>query len=278
MIFGPRSQANLRSGWPKDLLIRAAGLFMREPQAFVVMGHSVGPTGPNHIRIDSATLRAQLQFLKIDLGRQFLTMSEFVSRCGTQTLPERTVCLTFDDGYLDNYEHLWPILSDLKLPATIYCVRDFVESETTALGFPAMGKRHLRELVASGLVEIGSHTCSHPDLTAIPRAQLAHEVRQSKEYLEDLLGQEVAHFAYPKGRHDAATVAAVADAGYRSATTVEVGYVDGFSDRFRLPRLVLDPRLPVATLDPIGRGAMRTFAAIRNFQASFIQGRAQSSR
>jgi len=74
-------------------------------------------------------------------------------------------------------------------------------------------------MVASGLIEVGSHTINHPDLRALTRDQVARELQESKRVLENRLGYPVRHFAYPAGHRTAAVVAQVKEAGYEMATT-----------------------------------------------------------
>jgi peptidoglycan/xylan/chitin deacetylase (PgdA/CDA1 family) len=115
------------------------------------------------------------------------------------------VALTFDDAYEDFYRNVFPLLKKYQLPATIFVPTAFIASETGLLdrGKPLYGKQHtsweqLKEMHASGLVEIGSHTHSHldfrDDLPAFER-----DVLQSIEQIEFHLGTRPRFFAYPYG-------------------------------------------------------------------------------
>jgi peptidoglycan/xylan/chitin deacetylase (PgdA/CDA1 family) len=92
------------------------------------------------------------------------------------------------------------------------------------------------ELCADGLVEIGSHTATHPVLAALPSAEQRREIHRSKAYLEELIQRPVASFSYPNGSTSAQTSAMVREAGFSCACTSEWDVAGAGTDRFRLPR------------------------------------------
>jgi peptidoglycan/xylan/chitin deacetylase (PgdA/CDA1 family) len=98
------------------------------------------------------------------------------------------------------------------------------------------------ELDKGGLVEVGSHTVTHPVLSGLSPAAQWTEIEQSKVDLEEMLGRPVTSFAYPFGtRSDYAdeTVAAIRSAGYHRACSNFAGVVGPDTDRFQLPRFVV---------------------------------------
>jgi peptidoglycan/xylan/chitin deacetylase (PgdA/CDA1 family) len=95
-------------------------------------------------------------------------------------------------------------------------------------------------LADGGLVEIGTHTVSHPVLSTLPAAAQQDEIRYSKFHLEEVLGREVTSFAYPHGlksTYTADTVALVRDAGFTCACSAFAGVVRRCSDAYELPRV-----------------------------------------
>jgi peptidoglycan/xylan/chitin deacetylase (PgdA/CDA1 family) len=90
---------------------------------------------------------------------------------------------------------------------------------------------------AGGGVAIGAHTVTHPALPTRSASEQRHEIRQSKADLEGLLGRSVVGFAYPHGRHAAATVDEVRHAAFRFACTTEPGLVGASADLLTLPRV-----------------------------------------
>ncbi len=123
------------------------------------------------------------------------------------------VALTFDDAYRNFHEAAFPVLAELGLPATLFVPVGFVEGECppplTSAPLPAASWGELAEMTASGLVTVGSHTWSHPDLTALPAAEVGDELRRSRERLEERLGRPVRSFCYPRARRSRAVEARV---------------------------------------------------------------------
>jgi peptidoglycan/xylan/chitin deacetylase (PgdA/CDA1 family) len=95
-------------------------------------------------------------------------------------------------------------------------------------------------LAQGDLVDIGSHTITHPVLSARPTTTQRGEIQQSKAHLEEILGCPVTSFAYPygaKSAYTAETVALVREAGFACACSDSAGVVRRGADPFRLPRL-----------------------------------------
>ena len=100
----------------------------------------------------------------------------------------------------------------------------------------------LIRLADGGLVEVGSHTVSHPLLSAIPVAAQTDEISRSKTHLEEILGHPVSSFAYPFGgrsHYTNQTVTAVREAGFEWACSSFAGVVSRDTDPWQLPRFVI---------------------------------------
>lgn len=104
-----------------------------------------------------------------------------------------------------------------------------------------MSWENIREMVNSGLIDIGSHTCSHPILNQIPRAQMVTELQQSKQKIEMETGRPCTTMAYPFGGEDIASPAvvdAVKNAGYALGCMYQQGYARRTpDDLFKLDRI-----------------------------------------
>lgn len=160
-------------------------------------------------------LRRQVDRLRA-WGYELLPFGRFADRVAAGR-GEGAAALTFDDGLVDNLDNLVPLLSQAEAPATVFPVSGW------------LGRRHpdapwtriltgdeLRELHRNG-VEIGAHTATHPELTALPAPRAAAELREGREQLEALLGVTVDLLAYPYGEANPAVVAAAGAAGFRAA-------------------------------------------------------------
>lgn len=87
------------------------------------------------------------------------------------------------------------------------------------------------------LLEVGSHTVTHPFLSALPVALQRDEIQQSKARLEEIIGHPVSSFAYPYGDYTAESIAVVQEAGFTCACSCVVNSVQPYTDQFQLPRL-----------------------------------------
>lgn len=104
----------------------------------------------------------------------------------------------------------------------------------------ALSSEELLLLMRGELIEIGSHTVTHPFLSALPESLQQDEIRQSKILLEESIGQPVRSFAYPYGNYAIEAVSIVQEAGFDCACSTIVDSVWRGSDRFQLPRVGIE--------------------------------------
>ncbi len=107
-------------------------------------------------------------------------------------------------------------------------------------GYEALTSEQVREMLASGLVELCAHTVSHTIATVLPPARLATELAASKRELEEHAGREIVSFCYPNGEagdFDDATTDAVRRAGFDCALTSVAGLNRPPVDRYRIRRV-----------------------------------------
>jgi len=125
--------------------------------------------------------------------------------------------LTFDDGFADNLHTLAPLLNARDAPATVFVTSGWLgERHPEAPWALIMDADEVRALAAHG-VEIGAHTHSHPDLTALSPDGARGELERSRESLEEILQSDVRSGAYPYGRADEGTRLAAGAAGLTAA-------------------------------------------------------------
>jgi len=154
------------------------------------------------------------------------------------------VVLTFDDAYENFHGRVYPLLVEFGFPATLYVPVDFVDGVMKgplrgAEFLPSCTWSQLEEMVGEGLLTVGSHTLSHPDLCAVSEDRARREIQTSRHRLEIRLGRPVDSFCYPKGRWSE-RLEAIVGANYRSA--VVGGGVRAHPSSWSAVRL---PRLPL---------------------------------
>lgn len=141
------------------------------------------------------------------------------------------IALTFDDGYEDFYDDVFPILKRQNVKATVYVITDFINKP----GF--LTTDEIKELIASNLVEIGSHTLSHEYLKETSYNEAKRQIVQSKKVLEQAFHIKVSTFAYPFGAFDSQAVELIKEASYSAALTVMPGSYISNDNLFLLPRI-----------------------------------------
>jgi peptidoglycan/xylan/chitin deacetylase (PgdA/CDA1 family) len=160
------------------------------------------------------------------------------------------LAITFDDGYRDNYEHAAPLLKSFNLPATFFVTTKFIGTDFVPwwdrdldIRMPWMTWDQVRLLHREGF-EIGSHTQTHPELTALsPEAAIA-EILGSCRDLEQQLSSKVFSFAFPYGQaHQIAEehVKLVRSAGLRCCCSCYGGINGRGGDPLRLRRVPISP-------------------------------------
>lgn len=158
---------------------------------------------------------------------------------GERDAPEKPVVLTFDDGYADLYENVYPALAVLEWRYTIFLVMNRIGKTSDwegAAGEPLLDWLKIREMDAAG-VEFGAHSLTHPSLPKIAAKEAMWEVMGGKYALEDALQNPVHSFAYPYGHYDKAVREMVGEAGYRLAVTTQHGRVRPEDNPLELPRV-----------------------------------------
>jgi peptidoglycan/xylan/chitin deacetylase (PgdA/CDA1 family) len=199
---------------------------MRPPLVLAYHGLGAYPRAldPYNLMLEPARFREQIGSLR-RRGYRFVSLSEIAAGVERGGPPEGVCALTFDDGTVDNLEVLAPILVELELPATIFACPGLLGTEHFAMppesGVRLMDAEQLRALAAVALVEIGSHTNTHADLSQAGAQDAYAEMASSKEALERLLDRPVTSFAYPKCGYSPPCPDAARRAGYELAVTCE---------------------------------------------------------
>ncbi len=266
--------------------------------ARILMYHNFsGPGVQEAGTLNVEAMRAQLEYLRRHF--QIVPLRSIAEHlCSGKKFHKHTVALTIDDGRLNCYEFLFPLLKEFQMPATFFVVSSFIrredwvwtdkvlwlsgkanapaelstdridaffqtlnrmrpevrnaqiESMAKSMNIPIPTEAppqyapcswaQLREMADSGLVEIGSHTVTHPILSSITDEESWRELTESRRQLEEGLGREVRLFCFPNGMpsdYRESQVQQIKDAGYACSVVAHFGLVNERTDPYLMPRM-----------------------------------------
>jgi len=124
-----------------------------------------------------------------------------------KSFPDKTLVITFDDGYVSVFDEAYPVLLEYGMPATIFLTVGEMGASRLSDRLPSregqsmLSWGQIREMKKNG-IDIGAHTVTHADLTSLPVERVEEEILDSKSIIEDALSAPVNCFAYPFGRYD----------------------------------------------------------------------------
>jgi peptidoglycan/xylan/chitin deacetylase (PgdA/CDA1 family) len=207
-------------------------------QVPILMYHYVSnvPPGADRLRRDLTVtpenFRAQLQYLA-DAGYHPITLTDvYFHLTQGYPLPDKPVVLTFDDGYRDAYEIVFPMLLDYGFPGTFFVLATPMHQESIDYITWAQAE----EMSDAGMA-IEGHGRDHVDLRGRSNDFLVYQILGIQEAIHYHTGCLPRFFAYPSGQYDAKTIAVLESAGYWGAVTTEWGMEHSLESRFAMPRL-----------------------------------------
>lgn len=146
---------------------------------------------------------------------------------GIESLPKKSVLITFDDGYADNFAAFNEITRRNMQACWFIVTKDVgTDSSWHDAGAPSaklLAPSQLIEMSQVGM-DIGSHTHSHSRLTSIPAKMISDELIQSKDYLSTLLNKPIDSLAYPYGLYNKNVLTKTGECGYKIAFTTASGF------------------------------------------------------
>lgn len=202
------------------------------------MYHYVSQPPPNadvyrrDLSVTPERFAEHLQYLR-KAGYVSVTLDDLLyALTAGRSLPDKPVVLTFDDGYADNYENAFPLLSANGFIGHFFIITDFVnQGRDGYLSWP-----QIEEMAAAGQ-RFGSHSRDHPDLGNKSVNYLVWQALGSKESIEEHLGYHPRWIAYPSGKYDSQTIAVYHSAGYWGGLTTQQGAQQSLDKIFELQRI-----------------------------------------
>ncbi|MEL7501355.1 MAG: polysaccharide deacetylase family protein [Cyanobacteria bacterium J06554_6] len=213
--FGPvLSAATQPALWPN---IHERAQRARVP---ILMYHDILPEMQVFFDVTPEQLEADFELLK-ENGLTPISLDQLVNHLRTGVpLPEKPVLLTFDDGYVGHYEHVYKLMRRYNYPAAFSIFT--AKPDGDVVGRSTVTWDQLQTMAADPLVTIVSHGVNHPpDLRELSDEDLRWELEYSKARLEEQLGIPIRYFTYPEGNHDERVMLAAEDAGYQAALAMD---------------------------------------------------------
>lgn len=186
---------------------------------------------------------------------------------------ERTLAVTFDDGFLSVREHAYPLLSSLGLPGTVFVPTAFMSHRQPlswsgldhwlrtpfATELESMCWGDLAILSEAGW-EVGSHSLTHPRLTMLDERKLGEELARSRRDIEVALGRTCAAITYPYGDVNDRVTDASRAAGYRAGGALASRLTPAGPYRW--------PRIGINRLDRMWRFELKVDRYVRRLRAT----------
>jgi peptidoglycan/xylan/chitin deacetylase (PgdA/CDA1 family) len=222
----------------------------------ILMYHSISNEDETNVSAYYRTVTSPLVFNQHmhhlhELGYSTINMVDAVNVLQNGGSTNRYTVVTFDDGYADFYAQAFPALNRYGFTATVFLPTAYIGKA------PAQFKQkdcltwsEVRELRKYG-ISFGSHTVTHPQLAKLEGDKVRDEIVNSKQTIEDNLGESVDSFAYPfafpeENRPFVRMLRnELIESGYHHGVSTRIGTARGQEDRYFLRRL------PMNSLDDV---------------------------
>ena len=213
------------------LLLLMAAAWPHRNAIPVLNYHQINNSAHNALTVNTEQFEAQMKYLT-EKGYHTISPSELADAMeNAAALPENPVLITFDDGYLDNYNNAFPILKKYNMKATIFLISDYVSV------YPNYVTWDKAIEMQENQIDFESHTLNHVELTKVSPEECLYQLTNSKRAIEWHLQKNVSFIAYPCGSYNDEVQKLVRQAGYRGAFTVHYGMIHPGDNMYALDRV-----------------------------------------
>jgi len=214
------------------IIITAAILWIKAQYVVpIIMYHNIDANSAgSRLSVSPESFKRQMRFLKSQ-HYNVVKLEDLADIVRSNAFPLKTIAITFDDGYENNYTQAYPVLKSLGLNATIFIVPALVGRD----GYLTWDQ--IVEMSESGVISIGSHSMSHAWLPGLADQELDSEILGSRRSIESHLRREVDAFSYPVGGFNQGVRDKVIKSGYKIAVATNPGRKYPKHDLFAMKRL-----------------------------------------
>ena len=225
--------------------------------ASILMYHSIGEN-TLFSSVAPKDFEKQMEYLKQN-NFNVVSIETLYNYLLDGTIPLKTICLTFDDGYFDNFEIAFPLLQKYNFPATIFVNTHFMGKEIDRRGVKSkiFGWNESKIMESSGIIDIEPHTINHIKLHKSSDEEIEEEIIGCKNEIEKTLNKKCIFFAYPSGKYTQNVIEILKKNEFKLAFTVHKGLVwltdntlllhrnsiDSGVGRYQFSKIVLSGRL-----------------------------------
>lgn len=193
--------------------------------------HQVNDQYHTCLTMTTVDFEAQMKFLR-EKGYNSISPTDLYNYLTKgQALPENPILITFDDGYIDNYQQAYPIMQKYGYTGTIFIITGFVGANGRYLDWPMIEK------MSKNGFSFESHTVNHKPLGHVDEATLNWELINSRATLEKHTHTPCNFIAYPEGSYNPVVLAATKAAGYVGGFTVDTGRANRGDSLYVLDRI-----------------------------------------
>lgn len=222
---------------------------LRRIKAPILMYHYVSELPPDAdpyrvgLTVHPDLFRDHMRFLA-DEGYQSISLREIdAALVAGHEIPEKSVVLTFDDGHIDHYTTVFPVLKEFGFTGTFFLMTSRMDNRDPVY----INWEQAREMAEAGM-HIEGHTKNHPDLRERNLEFLVYEIMGSLESIQAHTDYMPNVFAYPGGRYDDTVLRFLESTAIQRAVTTQTGNLHTTSNRFEVTRLRVTNETSVAGL------------------------------
>lgn len=203
--------------------------------------HSIDDSG-SLLSTSPRLFSQQMRFLK-EKDFRVISLKMLVEHFSRQApLHPRSVVLTFDDGYKNNYEMALPILKSFDFSATFFIATDFIGKKSPwmkndlSVDLLILSWDEIKEMAENGM-DIQPHSCSHRHLPQLARDEIEWEMSESRGTIEREVGGKADLFCYPYGEFNETCIDALCALQFKAAVTIRYGRKNSMANLYALQRV-----------------------------------------